>query len=75
MGMTIDKAISIFENKGKYSLTPIENEAKDVAINTMQKYQKIKQIMEKWCNDKTWELDTSYLYEILEVVEDGIKVS
>ena len=43
MGITIAESISILKNKGKYSLTEKENEAKRVAIETMRKYQKIEQ--------------------------------
>lgn len=70
MGMTIDKAIE----HGKEQLEIFGGEHKEFivcALDTMQKYQKIEETINKWCADKTWEFDTSYLYEIMEVLEDG----
>lgn len=42
MGMTIDKTIEFFN--GLECHTPQAKDARDVAIDTMRKYQKIKQI-------------------------------
>lgn len=43
MGMTIDKTIEFFN--GLECHTPQAKDARDVAIYTMRKYQKIKEIM------------------------------
>lgn len=43
----------------------------DTAIENMRKYQRIQETMNRWYEDKTWEFDTSYLYEIGEILEDG----
>ncbi len=66
MEMTIDESISIFKNKGKYSLTEKENEAKRIAIDTMCKDQKIEKILND-CDLEAWKV----LERIREVVEDG----
>ena len=42
MGMTIDEAIGIITAKGNYSYTVIENEAKDVLVDTARKYQMVR---------------------------------
>lgn len=73
MGMTIEDAM----NHIKYGI--IENnyplqrdlgiEACNVAMNTMRKYKKIVQIMERTVDDGTSMYDT--LQEIEEVIEDG----
>ena len=74
MEMTIDESISIFKNKGKYSLTEKENEAKRIAIDTMRKYKKIEEIAEK-CNLKLLpkEAMSTFMKDVLEVLEDGNK--
>ncbi len=64
MGMTIEEAITWlntndFESKGFA-------EATSVAINTMRKYQKIKQILDD-CDLEAWEV----LEKIRKVAEDG----
>ena len=76
MGMTIEEHIKrmgdIRSNYDRWSglgLTPNEAKAFDVAIETMRKYQKIVQIMERTVDDGTSMYDT--LQEIEEVVEDG----
>ena len=66
MGMTIDEAITWlntddYESKGFADATSI-------AIDTMRKYQKIAQIMERTVDDGTSMYDT--LQEIEEVLED-----
>ena len=70
MGMTIDKAINGVEKR----ILPIydndaDHDALVKAIDTMRKYQKIVQIMERTVDDGTSMYDT--LEEIEEVVEDG----
>lgn len=45
MGMTIDKAIEFFD--GLEGHTPQAKDARNVAIDTMHKYQKIERYMEK----------------------------
>lgn len=45
MGMTIDKTIEFFN--GLECHTPQAKDARDVAIDTMQKYQKIKNLLNK----------------------------
>ena len=67
MGMTSDEAITWlntddYESKGFADATSI-------AIDTMRKYQKIAQIMERTVDDGTSMYDT--LQEIEEVIEDG----
>lgn len=42
MEMTIDEAIGIITAKGNYSYTVIENEAKDVLVDTARKYQMVR---------------------------------
>lgn len=76
MGMTIDEYIKrmgdIRSNYDRWSglgLTPNEAKAFDFAIETMRKYQKIVQIMERTVDDGTSMYDT--LQEIEEVIEDG----
>ena len=65
--MTIDKTIEFYNGLECY--TPQAKDARDFAINTMRKYQKIVQIMERTVDDGTSMYDT--LQEIEEVVEDG----
>ena len=70
MGMTIDKAINGVEKR----ILPIYDNDADhqvlvKAIETMRKYQKIVQIMERTVDDGTSMYDT--LQEIEEVIEDG----
>ena len=66
MGMTIDTAITVL---GMVEAHGVCIEAKDIAVETMRKYQKIVQIMERTVDDGTSMYDT--LQEIEEVVEDG----
>lgn len=68
MGMTIEEAIKYYENKNVV-LTEEEALANTIALNTMRKYQKIVQIMERTVDDGTSMYDT--LQEIEEVIEDG----
>lgn len=76
MGMPIDEHIKrmgdIRSNYDRWSvlgLTPNEAKAFDFAVDTMRKYQKIVQIMERTVDDGTSMYDT--LQEIEEVIEDG----
>jgi hypothetical protein len=64
MGMTIDKTIDFFN--GLECHTPQAKDAKDVAVNTMHKYQQIEQILDD-CDLEAWEV----LEMIKEVVVDG----
>ena len=73
MGMPIDEHIKrmgdIRSNYDRWSvlgLTPNEAKAFDLAIETMRKYQKIVQIMERTVDDGTSMYDT--LQEIEEVI-------
>ena len=68
MGMSIEQAIE----HGKERLVIYGGEHKEfieIAIDTMKKYQKIVQIMERTVDDGTSMYDT--LQEIEEVIEDG----
>ena len=68
MGMTIEQAIE----HGKERLVIYGGEHKEFiecAVDTMRKYQKIVQIMERTVDDGTSMYDT--LQEIEEVIEDG----
>lgn len=65
MGMSIDEAIEYFENK-TVVLTEEEALANTIALETMQKYQKIEKIVA----DKGLFFDDKY-FLIREVVEDG----
>ena len=75
--MTIAKPIQTLEylrDSGVFPFSSKEGvlytaESIDVAISTMNKYQKIVQIMERTVDDGTSMYDT--LQEIEEVVEDG----
>ena len=67
MGMTIDKTIEFFNGLECY--TPQAKDARDVAIDTMRKYQKIEQIVKEWGDSG---LLQNQLYDKLhEVIEDG----
>lgn len=46
MGMTINEAIEWYNGLECY--TPQAKDARDVAIKTMRKYQKIQEIYQKW---------------------------
>lgn len=67
MGMTIDEARTELISGNPY--TNKFAEALVVAIDTIRKYQKIVQIMERTVDDETCMYDT--LQEIEEVIEDG----
>jgi hypothetical protein len=64
MGMTIDKTIDFFN--GLECHTPQAKDAKDVAVNTMNKYQQIEQILDD-CDLEAWEV----LEKVKEVVNNG----
>ena len=77
MGMTIDEAIRRIDehnyiHQNKEPRAVYITEAFDVAVETMRKYQKIEETINKWCAENTWEFDTFYLYEIRGIIEDGI---
>ena len=71
MGMTIDKTIEFFN--GLECHTPQAKDARDVAVDTMRKYQKIVKIL----NDDSYYEDYGNSAEhfivsaISEVIEDG----
>lgn len=66
MGMSIDKTIEFFN--GLECHTPQAKDARDIAIDTMRKYQKITEIV----NSKTTRLSYEDGFgQIKEVVEDG----
>ncbi len=71
MKMTIEESISILKNKGKYSLTEKENEAKGIAIDTMRKYQKIKEYISIPTRYGTMAEDCQKLEYVRKVIEDG----
>lgn len=66
--MTIDEHIAQLIRVKHYA-APRHYETLDMAIDTMRKYQKIVQIMERTVDDGTSMYDT--LQEIEEVIEDG----
>lgn len=67
MGMTIGKAIEWYEGLECY--TPQAKDARDVAIETMRKYQKIEQIADRVHHTG---LEPAKAYELIqEVIEDG----
>lgn len=71
MGMTIDKTIEFFN--GLECHTPQAKDARDVAIDTMRKYQKIQEIVAKWEEEVHSGVSCSFdrMEDIKEVVEDG----
>jgi hypothetical protein len=69
MGMTIDKTIEFFNGLECY--TPQAKDARDVAIETMRKYQKIEEIVKEW-REVGLEYDScDAMMNIEKVVEDG----
>lgn len=68
MEMTIDKTIEFFDELECH--TPQAKDARDVAIETMRKYQKIEQIISEWTTNMNVNT-TMAMCEIEEVVEDG----
>lgn len=67
MGMTIDKTIEFFN--GLECHTPQAKDAIDVAIDTMQKYQKIQEIIKDWEDGRF--SDAVGCLRVKVVVEDG----
>lgn len=74
--MTIDKTIEFFNGLECY--TPQAKDARDVAIDTMRKYQEIEQIIKKWAVSNHPELTkVEYFDKLVELmnnmseVEDG----
>jgi len=70
MKMTIEKAITVL---GMVEAHGVCIEAKDIAVETMRKYQKIEQIVNEYnlqlCNNTS---DGAYNFQrIREVIEDG----
>ena len=65
MGMTIDKTIDFFN--GLEGNTPQAKDARDVAVNTMRKYQKIKEIVKAWNDMNSFDS----MMQISEVLENG----
>ena len=68
MGMSIDTAITVL---GMVEAHGICIEAKDVAVETMRKYQKIKQIIDDWENSGEEDDPINIIDNIEEVLEDG----
>lgn len=70
MGMSIDKTIDFFNGLECY--TSQAKDARDVAIQTMRKYQKIQEIV-RWNNAPSpyYKPDGQLFREICEVLEDG----
>ena len=66
MGMTIDKTIEFFNGLECY--TPQAKDARDVAIDTMRKYQKIEQIVKSKTTRLSYDIG---FRQIKKVVEDG----
>lgn len=66
--MTIDTAITVL---GMVEAHGICIEAKDIAVDTMRKYQKIEQILDDWKSDGgAFEMSESYWLQLIsEVVE------
>lgn len=64
MGMTIDEAIETLLDTRSYGTADI---AKSVAIETMQKYQKITEIVKLWNDMNSFDS----MLQIREVLEDG----
>jgi hypothetical protein len=62
--MTIDEAITVL---GMVEAHGICIEAKDIAVDTMRKYQKIEEIVSNYGFDTSWVC----LKKIREVLEDG----
>ncbi|MBR4377298.1 MAG: hypothetical protein IKP50_00210 [Bacilli bacterium] len=69
MGMTIDKTIEFFN--GLECHTPQAKDARDVAVDTMRKYQKIEQIAFPLQFCTTDKLEHEAIMKICEVLEDG----
>ena len=68
--MTIDKTIEFFN--GLECHTPQAKDARDVAVNTMRKYQKIEELAEyHMLRFLPKECMSSFQKDILEVLEDG----
>ena len=65
MGMSIDTAINVL---GMVEAHGVCIEAKDMAIETMRKYQKIEQIVNAWDDDENAMI---LAHKIKEVIEDG----
>lgn len=70
MGMTIDKTIEFFNGLECY--TPQAKDARDTAIDTLRKYQKIQEIIADWKSDGgAFEMSELYWLRLIsEVIED-----
>ena len=68
MGMSIDKTIEFFNGLKGY--TPQANDARDVAVDIMHKYQKIKEIYDNWNVDFGVKTHRAMI-KIGEVLKDG----
>ena len=68
MGMSIDKTIEFFDELECY--TPQAKDARDVAVDTMRKYQKIEEIYKNWCYP-TYFNATDAMNKLGEVLKDG----
>ncbi len=68
MGMSIDKTIEFFN--GLECHTPQAKDARDVAIQTMRKYQKIQKTYERFQKDDDYHPVMGWL-DVMAVIEDG----
>ena len=69
MGMTIEESMKVLQEVPK--VMPITKESIDVAISTMRKYQKIKQILNDWENSGEEDDPINIIDNIEEVLENG----
>lgn len=70
MGMSIDDCIKELLINKEDDTYVLGNETIDFAIDTMRKYQKIKQIIEVWHQD-IFAKDFECIAEVAEVIENG----
>lgn len=68
MGMTIDEAIETLLDTRSYGTADI---AKSVAIETMRKYEKIEQIVDKW-NEGIYDDEGLTHTEVMELVSEEV---
>lgn len=81
MGMSIDvakvnlHAIQVYYNDDMQDsyvgFDKEDNESIDFAIEIMQKYQKIEQIIDDWINEDSVGMSDYWMGKIREVIEDG----
>lgn len=73
MGMTIDDHVEVLKsyNHGFTGYAGNLQDSIDVAIEIMRKYQKIKEIVERFKNQYDHTTSMDLMMEIREVIEDG----